>query len=520
MPAISWMPEVEEERWLWTVAVTVLMLWLGGPTGYSPDGLEMIALAKSWLGEGPALEAGGYWPPLWPAAVALLSRIWPAVEAGRVLNLALAGLVVWPLHHLAAQLSDRRGARLAVLVYALLPSVREHAPVLDARPLGMFLATAAAAAAVHAACTGAQKNWWWAFFLSMLASLARPEGLLLVPLVGLGALLSGQTWRQTLPVILLSALPSLLRPGSGVRGWEAFTGPWLGIWPNNDLLALFGSNSVPTGYRHFVLAAEASGIEKSPNFLSNLLLGLPGGLDLLYQGLPAAMGGMGLLVSLWGIAQLVRRGWRVALPTLGGVGLLGPIVLLPMARDQATPATNLMFLVPLGCAMIAAAMPLRRRAPTLELVLATALCIGVVAEAHRGPFRGEKPFFFEGTDAAQIMQAWLEANPPTSQKVACRLSARGVVLAAGLVPTPLGSPWEDWKAGEGEGVLLTTVDLRGADGGRGLSLLEDPAWELRAVSFEGQIKAWPAFADSLRSGRSPERLLPNKHWLLYLERRR
>ncbi|HNH46424.1 MAG TPA: hypothetical protein PKY30_05275 [Myxococcota bacterium] len=64
------------------------------------------------------------------------------------------------------------------------------------------------------------------------------------------------------------------------------------------------------------------------------------------------------------------------------------------------------------------------------------------------------------------------------------------------------------------------MDLRGADGGRGLSLLEDPAWELRAVSFEGQIKAWPAFADALRGGRSPERLLPNKHWLLYLERRR
>lgn len=461
------------------IAVAALLVLAPAAPGLSPDGLEMIAVARSWVGQGPALAAGDYWPPLWPALMLPILQVLPAETGGRLLNLVLAGLVVVPLFRLGARLGQ---PYLPVLLYVGLPAVREHAVVLDARPLASLLTISVLAASVEG-------RWKLAFLLSALAGLTRPEGVMLVPMVAVGALLSGQGWRALVGGAL-AGVPALLRPGE--RGWEAFTGPWLGYWPTNDLLALYGANSAPTGYRAYVMAAQAAGIEAPDAAWSNLLKGLPDGLRLLGDGLPSASGGFLLLLAGAGAVELARRGARPVAALLMGASFLGPLVLLPPVRDQATTATNFLFLVPLLCVLAAAAVG--RSAPSLTLGL-----VGLVwVEAHLGPLRRDAPRFFEGTAPALALRAWLGEHPPPTGRVAATLSGRGVVLGAGLLPEMLPSPWEEWAPDPGVGVVITSVDLRGGDGGRGRMLLEDPRWTVTAVYSEG------------RSARA--------HWVAYLTR--
>jgi hypothetical protein len=505
-----------EERWILAALVAALFLFIGDSVGRNPDGLEMVALARYWRGDGPPLEDAGYWPPLWPGCIAVLMEWLDPLEAGRLLNLTLVGITVWPLYGMVFRLMGRASARLSVALYAGLPAVLGHAPVLDARPLGSFLIALGAFFTVEAAFSGKKHLWGLAFAIAALAGLARPEGLLLVPLVALSAWAAGERIKWVLPAMLLALLPALLRPGADVRGWEAYTGPWLGIWPNIDLLALFGPNTAPTGYRRFVQAAEAAGLVERPGLFSNLKLVVPGGLALVKEGLPGASGGLTLLLGVAGLVRALKLKGRLAV-CVGGWGLLVvPMILLPMARDQATAATNFMFLVPL--VIVGALFALQSTRPQARWIapLAVIFCI---LESWYGPFKNLTPRFVEGTDAARTMEYFLKKNPPASGKVACRLSGRGIVRGAGLMPVALPSSWEHWEPEPGAGVILTSVDLRGTDGGRGIEVLEDPRFEVVFYTFEEQHKRWAALDTDYRNGRLPEPLLPSQHWLVYLKNR-
>lgn len=68
-------------------------------------------------------------------------------------------------------------------------------------------------------------------------------------------------------------------------------------------------------------------------------------------------------------------------------------------------------------------------------------------------------------------------------------------------------------------MLLASADLQGADGGRGLELLQDPHWQVEMLSFEGQSSYWEAAIGGAQQGRPPPTLPPQNHWMIYLEPR-
>ena len=142
------------------------------------------------------------------------------------------------------------------------------------------------------------------------------------------------------------------------------------------------------------------------------------------------------------------------------------------------------------------------------------LLAGALLEVHLGPTRGSPPAFFEGSLSARLATTWLLDRPPTSGVIASRIPARHVVLQAGLRHTPLPTPWERWSPEPGTGVLLSSVDTLGEDGGRSLELLEDPDWQIRWVAHEQGLLYWD---QALQDGAFPYG--GDRWWLAYLEPR-
>src|SRR3989441_2456902 len=138
-----------------------------------PDGPAYLELARALL-HGKILPVlGGYYSPLYPAAVAGLAATGLRLElAGRATAL-LAGLAALPfLHQLVRRCAGERAADAAVLVAAVHPAlVKASAQVLPETLAGALLL--AWLVVRRAGVAGA---------LAGVAYLARPEGVLLLPL--------------------------------------------------------------------------------------------------------------------------------------------------------------------------------------------------------------------------------------------------------------------------------------------------------------------------------------------------
>jgi len=138
-----------------------------------PDGPAYLELASALLHGKVLAVLGGYYSPLYPAAVAGLAATGLRLElAGRATAL-LAGLAALPLlHALARRCAGERAADAAVLVAAVHPAlVKASAQVLPETLAGALLLAwlVARRAGVAGGLAGA-------------AYLARPEGVLLLPL--------------------------------------------------------------------------------------------------------------------------------------------------------------------------------------------------------------------------------------------------------------------------------------------------------------------------------------------------
>lgn len=474
------------ERRLATFAVVALYLAAAPQPFRSPDGLEMMALALDWAGNGPPVD-GSFWPPLWPALLTPLAALGELERSAWVLNLMLAGAIAWPLQLMCERLSGPWAARAAVFFWALVPVIWMNGAVLDARPLGWFLCAMAAALAIDAHHGG--RPWWHAFVFAAIAPLARPEGLSLVPLIAVSALLLGHAWKSIVPFALGALCPTLVDGAlrEGGRGtWGAFWVPWSESWEMVDFLALYGIASAPTGFRDFVVQQLDAGVETPPSALG-LLLGPPD-VAFVALGLVQCVGIAMLVAAAVGAGVLVLRS-KSPLRSAAVVALsCGPLVALsftPMLRGQAEPHTNLAFLTPVLVALAFSgsaeiARLLRRR----QLLSAIPVSLALVAllEVHYGPFIAAEPEFIEDSPEADAMAAWLQVHPPESGRVACTIAGRGVVRSAGLEPLTLASTWEEWSPGERDGVLVNSVDFAlGEDGGRGLEVLEDPDWQTAQV---------------------------------------
>ncbi len=499
------------ERWLLFGLAALLLAALAPLPVLSPDAAELLAGVGFWRMGAHAPDLA-HWQPLYPMLLWPLRGL-PLEQVAWTLNLVLAAGVVGPLHQLATRISGSRLAgRVAALAWVLLPAVREHAAVPDARPLFWLLAAGTAAGLAEATRGEDGRRrlaWALAFCCAALAPLARSEGQAALPLLIVGALALGMPWQRLALHALPAALPTLIY--RALRGeswgvWGSFYLPWLDTWSMTDFLALNGVAVSGSDYRSFTLRAVEAGLETPPSDPSALLTEIPVGLVFVTEGLIESVGVLGFALGLAGLAWLVWTRpprWRGLL--LVGLGLAPVLALapVPMTRDQATSATNLLFaapllLVPLAVGVEALSARVRRRALRAPVALGLALLVGLAAELS--PLRSYPPSFLEDSRAAEQATAWLQAHPPVSGEVTCSFSGRHIVRRAGLWPTNLPSPWEDLD--QPELVLISSADSLGEDGGRGLELLEDPAWEVAYLATEDPL--WVAILRASPPAREPD----------------
>ena len=477
------MPKFSEstERWAWTTLGTMLILWVVYPTLPSPDGLEMLQLTGQWLGQGSSVGDPNFWPPLWPFLNIPAVALGEPIIGAHLTNQIIWGLVIWPLHLLACCLGDRDAARRAVLLYLLLPMLVAFGPVLDARPLGTLITTAFVSAAVH---QGVRKRGLWAMLiLAAIAPLARPEGVILPVLAGGCIWLLGRGWKQAIAAVALTLSPHIALRSSlrGMTGHEQLFGPWYGTWSTWDLISLFGPAASPSTFREFALSAVQEGVvdgrPEASDFIS-LLITVPMGITGMTLIFAGAVGFLGLLFAgrgLWILLPKERR-WSML-----GLILLTPVAIAaaPMARDQAAPLANYLFLMPGLITLMA--IGLKPWAPTWPNWGPLGLLSVVLLEAHFTPFQSPPPYFLEGSEAASLATVMLRRTPPENGLVAVDFPGRSVVLAAGLKPSPLGPPWLGPISSDVRAVLINSVGASGEDGGRTLQLLESKEWRVKWV---------------------------------------
>lgn len=459
------------------------------PPALSPDGAAMRrALAH---GGGALLSSG--WPPLWaPLAAAADALLGPPTGAW-ALGLACAALAIAAAARLAGRLGGAPAAYGAALCLGLLPSLSDHAAVLDARPLGAALFTLGLAAIAGATHGGGKL--WPALLPAALAPLARDEGIVLLPMV-IGVALLWPRLRRGSGVgfwvgAALAAAPRLLwaplRPDR--LAWEGLWADWAAAWPVVDFVALMGPADAPTELRALAIEAAAQGLLPRPSALRLLAVGRPGAEERAVMGLLAAVGapgaallGLGLPRQALGVGAGAARG---AL-SLALIGLWLGVGAAPMAWAQASAAANLQFLVPGAVAVAFAGLFAGAGRAQAAIALCAALLVGL--GAHLGPHREPAPRFAEDSAAAALMERWLRHDPPATGRVWCTWAGRAAVESAGLEPALLPPHWARFSPSRGDGLLLSSIDLDEHTGGRSLALVQDRGWRLRRLSDGAELQ--------------------------------
>jgi hypothetical protein len=468
--------------------MTGALLLLSGPALRSPDGVEMLRLAGQWLGRDEVMAAPHFWPKLWPALNLPAVALGHGIDGARLLNLVLWGLVAYPLHLLASLLGGVSAGRRAVLLYLLLPLIWPFATVLDARPLGALITTGFVAAAVMVAKRN--RGWGWMLALAAVAPLARPEGVLLPFMAGFACWCAGKRVMRSALMGGLCLIPHMFfnGPNRGISDHESLYASWYGTWAVSDMLVVFGPSSVPTRFRDFAIAAMDSQVVSatpSKEEVLSLCLSMPMGLMVASSIVLSGIGFVGIAMLVHGLVRVLprkRRWWIVTAAFAPWIA----IAVAPMARGQAGPLSNYLFLFPSLLAVLAVGMVPSRPIPLVWPVLFATL-LGV--EVHNSPLRAPPPYFLESSEAADIAHAMLVRNPPSQGVVATDFSGRNVVLGAGLELVELEPIWFGPVPDGVSAVLLSSVGAQGEDGGWALELLDDPSWRLEWVAGDGDIAA-------------------------------
>jgi hypothetical protein len=501
------MPE-REERVVGVVIALVFFLLLGGSALRSPDGMEMLRLSASWLGRSTDVGDPSFWPPLWSFLNMPTVALGYDTAGARLLNLMCWGLLAWPLHSLASQLGGQRSGRISLILYLLVPAFLGHSPVLDARALGALISMSFIAAAV--AALRRNSGLVWVLVFAALAPLARPEGVLFPVFAAAVVWMLGNSWWKAVLAGGAAFLPHAMIRSSvrGFSGHEQLFAPWYGTWSTWDLLSLFGPASVPTEFRRFALAAVETGVVTGDPAIEDavgVLAAMPGGLAGATGILLGAIGFVGFGAVLKGFSTIESRRLRWSVAGLIGIPLLA-VAVAPMAKDQAGPLSNYLFVLPALFAM--AAVGLNSIHNSRLLVVALGI---VIAETHLTPLHQDPPYFLEGSEAADLAAQMLVADPPESGIVGADFSSRDVVLRAGLTVRPLGPIWAGPVDADLKAVMINSVGAKGEDGGRTLRLLESREWRVEWVVGDGDI--------AIGNGEVPAVPRKDRGWYALLSRR-
>ena len=237
-----------------------------------------------------------------------------------------------------------------------------------------------------------------------------------------------------------------------------------------------------------------------------VLMAIPGGLIGGVLALAGTVGFVGIVVAIRGLfLALPERGkWWVAM-----IAIL-PFVAIaaaPMAKDQAGPLSNFLFMMPAMIAMMAVGMRFLSGPKWLPWMV-----MGVIAvESYHTPLMTPAPYFLEGSEAADLARSMLKKTPPASGFVATDFSGRDVVFGAGLKVRPLGPIWSGAVPGDVDTVLINSVGASGEDGGRTLTLLESREWTVVWVVGDGDLQ--------VVEGQIPDKQRWDRGWYALLKRR-
>ena len=478
----------------WWPAVALPVFAASTPTP-SPDAIELaVAGACIWQAPFDSAACAGlepwFWPPLFPllAGPAVLAGVDPALAA-TVVAAACMALVVVPACWLAGKLGGPTASLLCGAVLLATPVIRAHARMGEARPLFLLLLFSGMAAGLAAMHSERRRDLVVAGGLLGLAALARPEALLTGGVLVGGALVltRGRTW-PALAAWLTPLLPywgalSLAagRPTLTSRGWQKAAYGWLEVLPEEWVRLDLAAGAWGSPLRRALSTSELAGA-------------VPATLDV-----GAATGWLTLVAreSLpWWLVLLALVGGLTAArrPLVAGALLLAAapalvVLLIPQAQDVVLPANNALpvvvvagILAATGAAWLLAR--LEARVPRLRELSAIA---GLAAIGLMGAL-STAPVLETGHDPTtqQAAAAWLAAELPPTEPVACSLATAPLVLASDRPRRHLPAPWSvsTWGAGKPAHLVLSHLDLPAA------------AATLRTLRAQGELTLRASFGDA------------------------
>lgn len=176
----------------WTLAAFALRLavLLCFEHVISPDGVEYVAHARRLAAGDVAHGMSTYWPPLYPALVAVASLVFRDAEfAGRLVSVVAGALLVLPAHRLARRWYGRRAALVCASLVALHPLLAYYSTALLTESTYTLIFTCAVVAGWSALTWTTARAYAFAGALFGACYLLKPEafGFVLLLLVMLFA---------------------------------------------------------------------------------------------------------------------------------------------------------------------------------------------------------------------------------------------------------------------------------------------------------------------------------------------
>lgn len=142
----------------------------------SPDGVEYVAHARRLAAGDVANGMSTYWPPLYPALVALASLVFRDAElAGRLVSVVAGAALVLPAHRLARRWYGRRAALVCASLVALHPLLVYYSTTLLTESTYTLLFTCAVVAGWSALTRASARAYAFAGALFGACYLLKPE---------------------------------------------------------------------------------------------------------------------------------------------------------------------------------------------------------------------------------------------------------------------------------------------------------------------------------------------------------
>lgn len=498
--------------WLLACVLLGLVWYLPIPPRYfTPDSLEFLEYARciqqNWHSGGPLspCSGAGYWPPLLPLLLSLLTELGlEPVATLRGIALLSQALLPLPVFILGRYLAGATAGRWAALLVVLCTALRVNALLPDARQLGLLLSFLAWAVWVRWAETG--RGRWMVLVglllgaatqlrsetqLSILLSAfltvhfrlpADPSGRYLRPGRWISALRSAvsplaKLFGGVLAVVLPLQLVGLHYQAQArlfPRAWESLIVGWMAFFPLDVFIPLFGIGGMATPLRRAVEASLATHPETAPltqrlqivwELLQDNLHHVPSHLS---QAVPGFLLPLAVLGLVWVGLRPAFRG-RLLLWGLLLFPLL-PLIVLPQTFNPRMPESNLLFLSVVMSLMGGAGLagmhtsesiftllwcqfrqtsgpplaphPWRSR---LALGLTLLLSLGLMLNArwqYEALLHERGDGPFDSSPLVMEAAAWLNDNTRPQARVVASLSGSAVPILAGHPRLSFPSYWE------------------------------------------------------------------------------